>query len=65
MAIILLILVTGAVRAFKAAEGLVLNIGDAGVWHGAFSHQIVNRREKVATHAAIILIVTVDHFLWG
>ena len=65
LTVILVILVSCAVGAFKAADGLVFDVGDASVWHRALRHQVVYRCEQVAAHAAIILVVTVDHFLWG
>ena len=58
-------MVSAAVITLEATNGLILDVGDTSVWHGALNHQIVYRCEQVSAHAPIVLVVAVDHFLWG
>ena len=57
------VLVVGCLATICATEGALVGsllIGYTLVGHGTLDHQVIDRSDKVTTHAPIVLIVTVD-----
>ena len=63
LAVVLIVAVPGTISAFELADLVIERVGNTGVRYSTFDHQEVDRCDQVASVAAIVLVVTVNHVL--